>query len=76
MLQLVNDNGLVVNVLLWLFVVFFLLIICTTCVQLVQLCFTCHRLCSHVVYQPVGRIYGVYKSFMRIQPLPNDILEV
>nr|WCZ56010.1 MAG: E [Myotis bat alphacoronavirus] [Myotis bat alphacoronavirus] len=76
MLQLVNDNGLVVNVLLWLFVVFFLLIISITLVQLIQLCFTCHRLCSNVVYRPIGRAYGVYKSFMRIEPLPSDILDV
>nr|WCC62861.1 envelope protein [Bat Coronavirus MrJX20] len=76
MLQLVNDNGLVVNVLLWLFVVFFLLIISITFAQLIQLCFTCHRLCNNVVYKPIGQVYGVYKSYMHIEPLPNDILDV
>nr|WPA70772.1 MAG: envelope protein [Pekapeka alphacoronavirus 1]WPA70780.1 MAG: envelope protein [Pekapeka alphacoronavirus 2]WPA70787.1 MAG: envelope protein [Pekapeka alphacoronavirus 1] len=76
MLQLVNDNGVVVNVLLWLFVLFFILIISITFVQLINLCFTCHRFCSSAVYRPVGRAYRVYKSFMQIQPIPLDIIDV
>nr|ANA96050.1 envelope protein [Bat coronavirus] len=76
MLQLVNDNGLVVNVILWLFVLFFLLIISITFVQLINLCFACHRLCNNVVYRPVGRVYGVYKSYMRIAPLPDTVCQV
>nr|ALB08473.1 envelope protein [Porcine epidemic diarrhea virus] len=72
MLQLVNDNGLVVNVILWLFVLFFLL----TFVQLVNLCFTCHRLCNSAVYTPIGRLYRVYKSYMRIDPLPSTVIDV
>nr|AJD09478.1 envelope protein [Porcine epidemic diarrhea virus] len=76
MLQLVNDNGLVVNVILWLFVLFFLLIISITFVQLVNLCFTCHRLCNSAVYTPIGRLYRVYKSYMRIDPLPITVIDV
>ncbi|URD31218.1 envelope protein [Myotis bat coronavirus] len=76
MLQLVNDNGLVVNVILWLFVLFFLLIISITFVQLVNLCFTCHRLCNSAVYTPIGRMYRVYKSYMRIDPIPGTVIDV
>nr|AYR18463.1 envelope protein [Alphacoronavirus sp.]AYR18533.1 envelope protein [Alphacoronavirus sp.] len=76
MLQLVNDNGIVVNAILWLFVLFFVLIISITFVQLVNLCFTCHRLCNNVVYKPVGKVYGVYKSYMQIRPLPSDVISV
>nr|UYF12127.1 envelope protein [Porcine epidemic diarrhea virus] len=76
MLQLVNDNGLVVNVILWLYVLFFLLIIRITFVQLVNLCFTCHRLCNSAVDTPIGRLYGVYKSYMQINPLPSTVIDV
>nr|UYF12120.1 envelope protein [Porcine epidemic diarrhea virus] len=76
MLQLVNDNGLVVNVILWLYVLFFLLIIRITFVQLVNLCFTSHRLCNSAVYTPIGRLYGVYKSYMQIDPLPCTVIGV
>nr|AFE85971.1 envelope protein [Porcine epidemic diarrhea virus]AOM53010.1 envelope protein [Porcine epidemic diarrhea virus]AOM53017.1 envelope protein [Porcine epidemic diarrhea virus]QHQ97046.1 envelope protein [Porcine epidemic diarrhea virus]QMU85396.1 mutant envelope protein [Porcine epidemic diarrhea virus] len=69
MLQLVNDNGLAVNVILWLFVLF-------TFVQLVNLCFTCHRLCNSAVYTPIGRLYRVYKSYMRIDPLPSTVIDI
>ncbi|UZK98255.1 MAG: envelope protein [Tadarida brasiliensis bat alphacoronavirus 2] len=70
LLRLVNDNGLVVNVILWLFVIFFLLIICVTAIQVIQLCFTCHQLCNRTVYAPVRSAYRVYQDFMRIEPLP------
>nr|WCC62492.1 envelope protein [Bat Coronavirus SkHI19] len=76
MLQLVNDNGVVVNAILWLFVLFFVLVISITIVQLINICFTCHRLCNSVVYRPVGKFYRVYKSYMQIQPLPSDVISV
>nr|QHQ97041.1 envelope protein [Porcine epidemic diarrhea virus] len=72
MLQLVNDNGLAVNVILWLFVLF----LSITFVQLVNLCFTCHRLCNSAVYTPIGRLYRVYKSYMRIDPLPSTVIDI
>nr|UVI58106.1 envelope protein [Porcine epidemic diarrhea virus] len=76
MLQLGNENGLKVNVILWLFELFFLLIISITFVQLVNLGFTCHRLCNSAVYIPIGRLYRVYKSYMQIDPLPSTVTDV
>ncbi|AGT21335.1 envelope small membrane protein [Bat coronavirus CDPHE15/USA/2006] len=70
MLQLVDDHGLLVNGILWLILLFFVLIVSITFIQLINLCFTCHRFCSRAVYTPVGRMYGVYKSYMQIEPLP------
>nr|ADX59460.1 envelope protein [Chaerephon bat coronavirus/Kenya/KY41/2006] len=76
MFQLVDDNGLIINALLWLFVLSFLLLLSVTLIQFIQLCFTCHRFCSRTIYQPVGKVYLAYKSFMQIDPLPADIIQV
>lgn len=72
--RLIDDNGLVVNVILWLFVLLFVLVICITFIQLVQLCFTCHRFLNGTVYTPVYKAYRMYQSYMQIKPLP--IVEV
>lgn len=74
MLTLVNDHGMVLSTILWLFVILFLLLISITLIKLIQLCFTCHQLMSRTVYVPAYNAYRVYKDFMRIQPLP--VIEV
>lgn len=70
LLKLVDDSGLVINAILWVFLLIFVLILCITFIKLVQLCFTCHQLLSGAVYQPVHRAYVMYKDFMRIDPAP------
>nr|WCC61935.1 envelope protein [Bat Coronavirus RaYN16] len=70
MLTLVNDNGMIVNALLWLIVLLFVLLIAITVIKLIQLCFICHKLMSNTVYVPVHNAYKMYKEFMQIPPPP------
>nr|UNA01402.1 envelope protein [Civet coronavirus HKU8] len=70
MLTLIDDHGLVVNILLWLIVCICVIIICGSIIQFVQLLFSCHRLCSNTVYRPVYFAYRAYQDYMRIDPLP------
>ncbi|QGX41953.1 envelope [alphacoronavirus sp. WA3607] len=70
LLRLVNDNGIVINVILWLFVLLFVLIICITFIQLIQLCISCHRFVSSTVYIPAYKAYKLYQNYMQITPLP------
>nr|WJJ08863.1 E protein [Bat coronavirus] len=70
LLKLIDDNGFLLNAILWVFLLIFVLILCITFIKLVQLCFTCHQLLSGAVYRPVYRAYAMYKDFMRIDPVP------
>ncbi|ACA52159.1 envelope protein [Bat coronavirus 1B] len=70
MLTLVDDHGLVINAILWLLFCISVIIICCALIQLVQLCFICHRLCSNTVYRPVYKAYKIYQDYMQIEPLP------
>nr|WCZ55948.1 MAG: E [Rhinolophus bat coronavirus HKU32] [Rhinolophus bat coronavirus HKU32] len=74
MLTLVNDNGMLLNAILWLFLLLFVLLVATTIIKLVQLCFTCHQLMSRTIYVPVHNAYKIYKDYMQIAPCP--IIEV
>lgn len=71
---LVDDQGLLVNAILWLAIVLVFLLLCSTLLKVIQLCFTCHQLCSNTVYKPIYFVYTKYKDYMRIEPLP--IVEV
>nr|URD31337.1 envelope protein [Megaderma bat coronavirus] len=70
MLTLINDNGMLLSAILWLFVLFFVLLITITFIKLIQLCFACHRLMSNTVYVPVYGVYKAYKNYMQITPCP------
>lgn len=69
-LFLVDDQGLVVNAILWLAIVLVFLLLCSTLLKLLKLCFTCHQLCNNTVYRPIYLVYTKYKDYMRIDPLP------
>nr|ADX59490.1 envelope protein [Miniopterus bat coronavirus/Kenya/KY33/2006] len=70
MLTLIDDHGLVLNVILWLIVCFCIIIICCSIIQLIQMCYACHRLCNSTIYTPARKAYKTYQDFMRIDPLP------
>nr|QWN56361.1 envelope protein [Alphacoronavirus sp.]QWN56370.1 envelope protein [Alphacoronavirus sp.]QWN56379.1 envelope protein [Alphacoronavirus sp.]QWN56388.1 envelope protein [Alphacoronavirus sp.] len=70
MLTLVNDNGMLISAILWLFVLLFVLLITITVIKLIQLCFTCHKLMSNTIYVPVHNAYKMYKNYMQIAPPP------
>nr|QWN56275.1 envelope protein [Alphacoronavirus sp.] len=70
MLQLIDDHGFVLNLVIWLMICCAVIVICNAVIQTVQLIFTCHRFCSSTVYTPVIAVYRVYQNYMRIDPLP------
>ncbi|APD51477.1 E protein [NL63-related bat coronavirus] len=74
--RLIDDNGLILNAILWLFVMIFFLVLSITFIKLVQLCFTCHYFFSRTLYQPVYKVYLAYQDYMRIAPVPADIINV
>nr|WCC62294.1 envelope protein [Bat Coronavirus PaGX17]WCC62300.1 envelope protein [Bat Coronavirus PaGX19] len=69
-LKLINDEGLVINAILWVFLLIFILLLCITFIKLVQLCLVCHQLMTGAIYRPVYKAYVCYKDYMRIDPAP------
>nr|WCC63274.1 envelope protein [Bat Coronavirus MsYN20] len=69
MLTLIDDHGLVVNILLWLIVCICVIIICSSIIQFVQLLFFCHRLCFNSVYRPGYGAYCGYQDYKGIDSI-------
>lgn len=69
-LKVVEDNGLIVNAIIWLLILVFVLLICITILKVIQLCFACHQFADRTLYTPAYGIYKMYKNYMRITPLP------
>ncbi|AIA62267.1 small envelope protein [BtNv-AlphaCoV/SC2013] len=67
---LINDNGFVLNAILWVFLLIFIILLCIAFIKLVQVCFACHQLMTSAVYKPVHNAYAIYRDFMRIDPHP------
>ncbi|APD51485.1 E protein [NL63-related bat coronavirus] len=74
--QLIDDHGLLANAIVWLLLLCFFLLISITLIKLIQLCFTCHLFFSRTLYQPVYKVYMMYQDFMRIQPIPAEVIDV
>ncbi|UBB42449.1 envelope protein [Jingmen Miniopterus schreibersii alphacoronavirus 1] len=68
--KVVEDNGLIVNAIIWLLILIFVLLICVTILKVIQLCIACHQFANRTVYAPAYGIYKMYKDYMRIAPLP------
>ncbi|QGX41959.1 envelope [Alphacoronavirus sp.] len=69
--HLVDQDSFLINAILLVFLLIFVLLLCITFIKLVQLCLICHHMMSGAVYQPIYKVYRVYKDFMRIEPMPT-----
>nr|QTE76074.1 envelope protein [Bat coronavirus] len=69
MLRLVDDPF-ILNALLWAVILMFVLLILCVLRKMCQVAIICHGVCNETVYQPVVRVYRLYKEYMRIEPLP------
>ncbi|AIA62248.1 small envelope protein [BtMr-AlphaCoV/SAX2011] len=70
LLKLIEDNGVIVNGIIWLLILIFVLLICITILKLIQLCIACHQFANRTVYSPIYSAYQWYKDYMQIAPLP------